>query len=820
MDRREFIKKSACTTLFSSCGGLGGSFIFSNAEALPVNGNGRVLIHVELLGGADLRHLFTPPPTTPFGSTFWNSREPLYNIGNNPNWLPTDSWNNEYILSNWGGTRFGIHKNADWIHKQLNLGNLAIICNVKHSDNRRHDHSQLIMNSGKPDIANYDYETSGWGGRIAQSMTSAKVVSMVNKIGLFCKSDDITNRNSHMISAPNMRNLPLAELPESDTGPSASLSRALKAYYSRRGLELNGPALRVIQNERSIRAVGRSIEAVLNANPLPAELLSLETGSALSSRNQKSLSRQMMNVYDALLVSSEIQFRVASLQLDDWDTHKDQKQRIEINFSDLFGIGKSLDILSTIIERDFGPDVYNNIVFVFTTDFGRELKANGTAGTDHGEGNYMILVGPQVRGGIYGEMFPESEIPRYMEKSPAITGLTSFERVLGEVADWMGVVDRYAIFPNRDTSPIEPGVSLDSLFAKDASRLVGTVETTDGYTLADTTVSLSNGSDITLTSTTSADGTYVIENIPEGSYSLEATKDGYIIPMSYEYIAPSTSVVKNLVASPDAGTISGRITTPDGMGLSNVTLWDTNRYPETITTDSSGYYIATGYAAGDEVYLNYFSTNYQVVTSGWTSGFFTHTGAAMRGYDFIAIPTNDTRWTGSITGQIVNALGAGIAGVKVWDEYSYPDSLVITNSRGYFEIKGFSSGQQASILASRDGYQINAAEGVTMIFTHNGRTVVGRNFTATLLQGTVSGRVIDSNGNGIAGVSVWDVAKYPEINSTDANGYYVLSGYNIGDPVTINLYKAGYSTSSPTGWDGASFIHDGSNMGARNYQLA
>ncbi len=56
--------------------------------------------------------------------------------------------------------------------------------------------------------------------------------------------------------------------------------------------------------------------------------------------------------------------------------------------------------------------IYNSdgVLYVFTTDFGRQLKANGDFGTDHGSGNYMILVGHGVNGGTYGEMFPESEI--------------------------------------------------------------------------------------------------------------------------------------------------------------------------------------------------------------------------------------------------------------------------------------------------------------------------------------------------------------------------------------------------------------------------
>jgi uncharacterized protein (DUF1501 family) len=37
------------------------------------------------------------------------------------------------------------------------------------------------------------------------------------------------------------------------------------------------------------------------------------------------------------------------------------------------------------------------------SEFGRRVKENGSAGTDHGKAGPMFLCGPNVRSGLYGE---------------------------------------------------------------------------------------------------------------------------------------------------------------------------------------------------------------------------------------------------------------------------------------------------------------------------------------------------------------------------------------------------------------------------------
>ena len=73
-----------------------------------------------------------------------------------------------------------------------------------------------------------------------------------------------------------------------------------------------------------------------------------------------------------------------------------------------------------------------DVVIVTMSEFGRTVNENGNAGTDHGHGNVMMVLGGGVRGGrIVGE-WPGLEMEQlYERRDLAVT--TDFRDVLGEV---------------------------------------------------------------------------------------------------------------------------------------------------------------------------------------------------------------------------------------------------------------------------------------------------------------------------------------------------------------------------------------------------
>ncbi|MGI3184224.1 DUF1501 domain-containing protein [Nioella aestuarii] len=83
--------------------------------------------------------------------------------------------------------------------------------------------------------------------------------------------------------------------------------------------------------------------------------------------------------------------RIASFSLGGWDTHRGQVNRM----------GRALRHLSSAIThlRDgLGPD-WDKTVVLAMTEFGRTVRQNGSAGTDHGTGSALLLAGGAIRGG-------------------------------------------------------------------------------------------------------------------------------------------------------------------------------------------------------------------------------------------------------------------------------------------------------------------------------------------------------------------------------------------------------------------------------------
>ncbi len=88
--------------------------------------------------------------------------------------------------------------------------------------------------------------------------------------------------------------------------------------------------------------------------------------------------------------------RVGGIDLDGWDTHSQQgvdKGRLANNF-------KQLDNGIRTFKKALGNAWSDTVVLVFT-EFGRTVRVNGTAGTDHGTGGVAFVLGGGVQGGKF-----------------------------------------------------------------------------------------------------------------------------------------------------------------------------------------------------------------------------------------------------------------------------------------------------------------------------------------------------------------------------------------------------------------------------------
>jgi hypothetical protein len=319
-----------------------------------------------------------------------------------------------------------------------------------------------MMDQGNLTSGPNDFNRSGWGGRLAAA-AQGNVLALTRAPRRFCygphPSDPENHSNQNLVTASNTRRMTLYRPPASDSviTPRAMITRSLESYYAAKNQELSADSAyyRFVALERSAREFGDAVSARLAQIPEPSQLSALYKGTLATPY----FGEQLRNLYDSLACSDILRLRVASLELASWDSHKNQRAMIEPKLADMFGSGKGFNTLFSLLPLD----VLNNMVLVIGGEFGRQLKANGGNGTDHGRGNAMIVIGNRVRGGIYGKMFPEDELARLEIASADITGRTAIDHVFGRVCDWVLPGSDDVVFPNRSTAALEPGVNLGGL---------------------------------------------------------------------------------------------------------------------------------------------------------------------------------------------------------------------------------------------------------------------------------------------------------------------------------------------------------------------
>ncbi len=150
---------------------------------------------------------------------------------------------------------------------------------------------------------------------------------------------------------------------------------------------------------------------------------------------QNSLADQLKIV--AQLISGGLETKVYVVNLNGFDTHANQI----IGGDPTVGVHSTLLAnLSTAIHafmddlRQQGLD--ERVIGATRSEFGRQIAANGSLGTDHGEAAPLIVFGSCVNGGLVGT---NPVIPDTLERQQGVQTQVDFKNVFGSLLmDWFG----------------------------------------------------------------------------------------------------------------------------------------------------------------------------------------------------------------------------------------------------------------------------------------------------------------------------------------------------------------------------------------------
>jgi len=279
--------------------------------------------------------------------------------------------------------------------------------------NRSHFDAQDEMESGQPNASNAD----GW---LARALSLEPAHSLERSVALG------------------------SNLPRALAGGASSLLLNSLASFDLHGPQASRPLVR--------RGFERLYSAAKDAagREGSAALTATRTIQALEPRqyrpeNGADYPQAGARLRDAAqLIKSNLGVRVIWLDIGGWDTHAGQGGADG-------SLAKRLDPLSRSLaafRADLGSR-FEHVTVLAMTEFGRTIAQNGTAGTDHGHGALMMVLGGAVAGGRVVGKWPGLEPEQRFEgRDLAVT--TDFRDLFAEVsAHSLGVRDFSSVFPGH-----------------------------------------------------------------------------------------------------------------------------------------------------------------------------------------------------------------------------------------------------------------------------------------------------------------------------------------------------------------------------------
>jgi uncharacterized protein (DUF1501 family) len=310
--------------------------------------------------------------------------------------------------------RFGLHPALQPLKPFWDSGQLAIVEATGSPDpTRSHFDAQEFMESGTPGLKDTG---DGWMNRaltpIDSESSPVRAISVGSQLPRALKGDR---------GGVAVNNLQQFQVGNRDTA-----SVIERMYATTSDLRLSVAGKRTFDAVRMIESINRRPYTPSNGGGYVGQF-----GTGL---------QQV-----ARLIKANVGVEVAFADIGGWDHHSNENGSLN-NVAREFGTSLAAFV------RDMG-DRMEDIVVVTMSEFGRTVKENGNAGTDHGHGDVMFVVGGPVRGGhIYGQ-WPGLEPEQLFEQRDlAIT--TDFRDVLGELVSVHLSQKTEEVFPGH--KPGEP----------------------------------------------------------------------------------------------------------------------------------------------------------------------------------------------------------------------------------------------------------------------------------------------------------------------------------------------------------------------------
>jgi uncharacterized protein (DUF1501 family) len=348
-------------------------FVSRSVHGAVPDKDARVLVVVELDGGNDALNTIVP-----YADDTYTKLRPKLKLDPHRIVKLTDT--------------LGLHPALKPLDKLLQAGQLAAIPGVGYPNpNRSHFGSMAIWHTARFDAE--ERKGYGWLGR-ALDPSAGDLYSVGNEV-----PTALRGRRSTAVSFGSLDEVALADPQTARQGIGPEPADDLLAYVWRQEMDAHSAA----------NKLGK---------------LSADKGGSYP---QTVLADRLKTV--ARLLKADIGTRVFYTQQSGYDTHAQQDFRHAELLREFAGAVAAFfaDLKETkLMER---------VTLLAFSEFGRTVRENGSAGTDHGTAGAVFVVGPTVKGSVIGSMPSLTDLDK---GEPLMT--TDFRSVYNALlGDWMGL---------------------------------------------------------------------------------------------------------------------------------------------------------------------------------------------------------------------------------------------------------------------------------------------------------------------------------------------------------------------------------------------
>lgn len=317
--------------------------------------NDRVLVLVQFLGGNDALNTLVP-----VDGRYRDAR-------------PTVFVDEDQVLRLDGLDKYGLHPSLDPLVKYWEEGRLAIAAGTGFAQQTRsHFESRDVWWRAADDV-----DSDGWLARWMEAAAIDQPDEPLEAIALGVGPRALAGSAASSVSDPvNFSLSPPQDMTEADY-EKFLLAVSLESVR-------NGPS----EESAALTAVRGSLPVALSTKKILDALSEEGAGDPYSELSRVGLDVQLATA--ASLISSRPGLRVVTVGIDGFDTHSNQ---LESQSNLLGGAASAIaDFWEALPEAD-----QERTLMMTTSEFGRRVSENGSAGTDHGRGGVQFLLGGPAR---------------------------------------------------------------------------------------------------------------------------------------------------------------------------------------------------------------------------------------------------------------------------------------------------------------------------------------------------------------------------------------------------------------------------------------